>query len=138
MDKPSAVPARTFPTAQEDAEKETVSPNARYEGPESAYRLAFTDVEFLLREELRPIRLQLELLKPELVQNEHGVDATIVFFGSARVVAPDVAERELAAARAGGDARMLKAAQTRVAMSRYYEEARRFAAIVTRRGCRLP
>ena len=52
MDKPSAVPARTFPTAQEDAEKETVSPNARYEGPESAYRLAFTDIEFLLREAL--------------------------------------------------------------------------------------
>ena len=137
MEKPSAAPARTFPTAQEDAEKEPVSPNARNEGPESAYRLAFTDVEFLLREELRPIRLQLELLKPELVQNEHGVDATIVFFGSARVVATEVAERELAAARASGDARALKAAQTRVAMSRYYEEARRFAAIVTRRSASL-
>jgi uncharacterized protein (TIGR00730 family) len=137
MDKPSAVPARTFPTAQEDAEKEIVSPNARYEGPESAYRLAFTDVDFLLREELRPIRLQLELLKPELVQNEHGVESTIVFFGSARVVATEVAERELAAARAAGDARLLKAAQTRLAMSRYYEEARRFAAIVTRRSASL-
>ncbi len=119
--------ARTFPTAQEDAEKEIVSPNARYEGPESAYRLAFTDVDFLLREELRPIRLQLELLKPQLVQEEQGVEATIVLFGSARVVAPDVAERELAAARAEDDPRALKAAETRVAMSRYYEEARRFA-----------
>jgi len=137
MEKPSAVPARTFPTAQEDAEKEIVSPNARYEGPESAYRLAFTDVDFLLREELRPIRLQLELLKPELVQNEHGVDSTIVFFGSARVVATEVAERELAAARTSGDARILKAAQTRLAMSRYYEEARRFAALVTRRSASL-
>ena len=137
MEKPSAVPARTSPTAQEDAEKEIVSPNARYEGPESAYRLAFTDVDVLLREELRPIRLQLELLKPELVQDEQGVDATIVFFGSARVVATDVAERELADARASGDARILKAAQTRVAMSRYYEEARRFAAIVTRRSASL-
>ena len=137
MEKPSAVPARTFPTAQEDAEKEIVSPNARYEGPESAYRLAFTDVDFLLREELRPIRLQLELLKPELVQNEHGVDSTIVFFGSARVVATEVAERELAAARTNGDARILKAAQTRLAMSRYYEEARRFAALVTRRSASL-
>ncbi|HEY2187354.1 MAG TPA: TIGR00730 family Rossman fold protein, partial [Caldimonas sp.] len=101
---------------------------------ESAYRLAFTDIDFLLREELRPIRLQLELLKPELVQDEQGVEATIVFFGSARVVAPDVAERELAAARAGADARALKSAQMRVAMSRYYEEARRFAGIVTRRS----
>ncbi len=137
MDKPGAIPARTFPTAQEDAEKKIVSPNARYEGPESAYRLAFTDVDFLLREELRPIRLQLELLKPELVQDEQGVEATIVLFGSARVVAPDVAERELAAARAADDPRALKAAQTRVAMSRYYEEARRFAGIVTRRSVSL-
>ena len=137
MDKPSAAAVRTFPTAQEDAEKEVVSPNARYEGPESAYRLAFTDVDFLLREELRPIRLQLELLKPELVQDELGVEATIVFFGSARIVAPEVAEVELAAARDGGDARALKAATTRVAMSRYYDEARRFAAIVTRRSASL-
>ncbi len=137
MDKPSAAAVRTFPTAQEDAEKEVVSPNARYEGPESAYRLAFTDVDFLLREELRPIRLQLELLKPELVQDELGVEATIVFFGSARIVAPEVAELELGAARASGDARALKVAQTRVSMSRFYDEARRFAAIVTRRSASL-
>ena len=137
MDKPSAAAIRTFPTAQEDAEKEVVSPNARYEGPESAYRLAFTDVDFLLREELRPIRLQLELLKPELVQDEQGVEATIVFFGSARIVAPEVAEIELAAAREGGDPAALKAATTRVAMARYYDEARRFAAIVTRRSASL-
>ncbi len=137
MDKPSAAAVRTFPTAQEDAEKEIVSPNARYEGPESAYRLAFTDTDFLLREELRPIRLQLELLKPELVQDEQGVEATIVLFGSARIVTPEVAERELAAAQESGDAAALKAAQTRVAMSRFYEEARRFAAIVTRRSASL-
>ncbi|MDQ6639173.1 MAG: TIGR00730 family Rossman fold protein, partial [Pseudomonadota bacterium] len=118
-------------------EKEVVSPNARYEGPESAYRLAFTDVDFLLREELRPIRLQLELLKPQLVQDEQGVEATIVLFGSARIVAPEVAEGELAAARASGDAAALKVAQTRVAMSRFYDEARRFASIVTRRSASL-
>jgi uncharacterized protein (TIGR00730 family) len=137
MDKPSAIPARPFPTAQEDAEKEVVSPIARYEGPGSAYRLAFTDTEFLLREELRPIRLQLELLKPELVQDEQGVEATIVIFGSARILAPDVAEIELDAARAGGDPQALRIAQTRVAMSRYYEEARRFSAIVTTRSATL-
>src|SRR6185295_14699793 len=108
MDKPSAAAVRTFPTAQEDAEKEVVSPNARYEGPESAYRLAFTDVDFLLREELRPIRLQLELLKPELVQDEQGVEATIVFFGSARIVAPEIADLELAAARERGDGALLR------------------------------
>jgi uncharacterized protein (TIGR00730 family) len=134
MEKLPAAPARTFPTAQEDAVKGVVSPNARYEGPESAYRLAFTDIDFLLREELRPIRLQLELLKPDLVQDEQGVEATIVLFGSARIVAPEVAELELAAARKSGEAAALKRAQTRVAMARYYEEARRFASIVTLRS----
>ena len=57
-----------------------------YGGPESAYRLAFTDVDFLLREELRPVRMQLELLKPEMVQQEHGIQSTIVIFGSARIL----------------------------------------------------
>ncbi|MEO6361839.1 MAG: LOG family protein [Caldimonas sp.] len=134
MNEPTAVPARTFASAQEDAAKEMESPNSRYEGPESAYRLAFTDTEFLLREELRPIRLQLELLKPQLVQDEQGVEATIVIFGSARIVAPEVAARELEAARDGGDAAALRRAENRAAMSHFYEEARQFSALVTRRS----
>ena len=142
MDKPVAVPgtapARTFPSAQEDAVTETVSPDARYEGPESSYRLAFTDTDFLLREELRPVRVQLELLKPQLVQDEQGVHTTIVLFGSARILPPDVAARELDAARTAGDAQALKVAETRAAMSRFYEEARRFSAIVTQRSPSLP
>ena len=76
--------ARNFPTAQQEAEKPT--PPSRYDGPESAYRLAFTDTEFLLREDLRPVRMQLELLKPELVQQEQKIESTIVIFGSARIV----------------------------------------------------
>jgi uncharacterized protein (TIGR00730 family) len=137
MEKPSALPPRTFPTALEDAEHEIVSPSARYEGPESSYRLAFTDTDFLLREELRPVRMQLELLKPELVQDEQGVEATIVIFGSARILAPEIARQELEAARKGGDAEGLRRAESRAAMSRYYEEARRFSAIVTRRSATL-
>jgi len=130
------MPARIFPSAQEDAETSEVEStvDARYEGPESAYRLAFTDTEFLLREELRPIRLQLELLKPQMVQDEQGVEATIVIFGSARIVAPEVAERERVAASAAGDATAVRRAEMRVSMSRFYEEARRFSAIVTRRS----
>jgi len=136
MNKPHGMPARIFPSAQEDAETSEVEStvDARYEGPESAYRLAFTDTEFLLREELRPIRLQLELLKPQMVQDEQGVEATIVIFGSARIVAPEVAERERVAASAAGDATAVRRAEMRVSMSRYYEEARRFSAIVTRRS----
>ncbi len=137
MEKTGALPSRTFPTAQEDAEKEVENPIARYEGPESSYRLAFTDNAFLLREELRPVRMQLELLKPELVQDEQGVEATIVIFGSARILAPEVAQNELEAAQASGNSRALRAAETRAAMSRFYEEARRFSALVTTRSATL-
>jgi uncharacterized protein (TIGR00730 family) len=131
-DDKSGLTAPNFPTAKEDAEK--IEPVSRYAGPDSAYRLAFTDTEFILREELRPVRMQLELLKPELIQNEQGIESTIVIFGSARVLPKDVAEAGLAAARAAGDAAAVRAAETQVRMSRYYEEARRFGAIVTTRS----
>ena len=132
-----SLPDRALASAQEDAELETASPHSRYEGPKSAYRLAFTDTDFLLREELRPVRVQLELLKPELVQEELGVESTVVIFGSARIVAPDVAARELEAALTVGDYRGSRAAETRVSMAPYYEQARRFSAIVTTRSASL-
>ena len=134
-DKKQDLIARNFPTAEEDAE--AVVPASRYAGPESAYRLAFTDTEFLLREELRPVRMQLELLKPEMVQSEHGIRSTIVIFGSARIVPPHQAFERLEAARAGGDALSIKRAEMAVAMSRYYDEAQRFAAIVTKKSREL-
>jgi hypothetical protein len=131
MDKRNELTARNFPTAQEDAVGAT--PPSRYGGPESAYRLAFTDNDFLLREELRPVRMQLELLKPEMVQSEAGIKSTIVIFGSARIASPEIAAAKLSEARAGNDANTIRAAETRVLMSRYYEEAQRFAALVTSR-----
>ena len=54
-----------------------------------AYRLAFTDRDFLLRDELRPVRLQLELLKPQLIMDERGIASTVVMFGGARIPAPE-------------------------------------------------
>ena len=54
-----------------------------------AYRLAFTDADFMMREELRPVRLQLELLKPEMVMTEYGIESTIVLFGGARIADPE-------------------------------------------------
>ena len=48
-----------------------------------AYRLAFADPEFLLRRETRGIRFQLEMLKPDLGQQEQGIESTVVVFGSA-------------------------------------------------------
>jgi hypothetical protein len=101
------------------------------EGPESAYRLAFTDTEFLLREELRPVRMQLELLKPEMVQAAQNIVSTIVIFGSARILPAEVAAQRLSEARAAGGAVALRQAEMQVLMSRYYEAAREFAALVT-------
>ena len=132
MDKRTELTARNFPTAQEDAQV-TKAPS-RYTGPESAYRLAFTDNDFLLRDELRPVRMQLELLKPEMVQSAHDIRSTIVIFGSARILPPEVAARELAAAQGAGDATAVKRAEAKLHMSHYYEEAQRFAAIVTTRS----
>ena len=121
--------ARNFPSAQQEATIK--APPSRYDGPESSYRLAFTDTEFLLREELRPVRMQLELLKPEMVQAEQSIESTIVIFGSARIVSSDVAERLVTDARSAKDDTALRMAETHRAMARYYDEARRFASIVT-------
>lgn len=135
MDKRTELTARNFPSAQEEAE--VAEPTSRYAGPESAYRLAFTDTDFLLREELRPVRMQLELLKPELVQKEMGIESTIVIFGSARIKSPVEAAATLALAQTAGDETAMRIAQRQVDMSRFYVEAQRFAALVTERTARL-
>ena len=136
MNKPPLT-GRNFPTAEQDAVAEDATSPSRYEGAESSYRLAFTDTPFLLREEMRPVRMQLELLKPELIQNEQGIESTIVIFGSARIVPPDVARRMVDDAGSAGDETALGIAQRHLAMSRYYEEARRFGAIVTQKSRHL-
>jgi uncharacterized protein (TIGR00730 family) len=136
MDKRTELTARNFPPAKKEAERQGPAPSL-YDGPESSYNLAFTDTKFLLREELRPVRMQLELLKPELVQQEQGIESTIVIFGSARIVPPDVAQRLVADAQSANDETALRIAQTHVRMSRYYEEARRFGALVTEKSKQL-
>jgi uncharacterized protein (TIGR00730 family) len=131
MDKTkTALTDRNFPTAEEEVQAQAAP--SRYGGKGSAYSLAFTDSEFLLREELRPVRMQLELLKPEMIQRELRIESTIVIFGSARILPPEVAAQRLS--EAGTDAHAVRAAQMQVQMSRYYDEARRFAAIVTERS----
>lgn len=133
MNKPTLT-GRNFPTAQQDATKDAAKSQERYDGPESAYKLAFTDTRFLLREEMRPVRMQLELLKPELIQDEQGIESTVVIFGSARIVSPEVAKRLVDDASSAGDDAALGIARQHLAMSRYYEEARRFGALVTEKS----
>jgi uncharacterized protein (TIGR00730 family) len=137
MDK-TTLAGRNFPTAQQDAAaKDATKSLTRYEGPESSYKLAFTDTPFVLREEMRPVRMQLELLKPELIMNEQGIASTVVIFGSARIVPPDVAQRLVDDAGSAGDAAALAIAQRHLAMSPYYEEARRFGALVAHKSKQL-
>ena len=57
-----------------------------------SYRLAFNDADFLLRDEMRGVRLQLELSKAEIELTERGLVSTVVIFGSARI--PDPARRD--------------------------------------------
>jgi len=83
----------------------------------SAYRLAFADADFLCRDALRPVRLQLELLKPELLLDENGIKSTIVLFGGARI--PDPAHKDKARTKTLAD------------LSEYYDEAREFARLMT-------
>ena len=122
---------RNFPTAQQDARTDAVKPLARYQGPESSYQLAFTDSRFVLREEMRGVRMQLELLKPELIQDEQGIESTIPIFGSARIVSPEVAQRLVDDALSAGDDEALAIARRHEAMSPYYAHARRFGELVT-------
>lgn len=127
--KPTDVPTRNFPTAKEECRD--LPPHPDYDGPGAAYNLAFKDEQFLLRQDMRAVRMQLELMKPELLQNEHGVKSTIVIFGSARILSADAAQALMEAAEASGDEAQLRIARSKQAMSRYYEEARRFAQIAT-------
>ncbi len=90
-----------------------------------SYRLAYADDDFLCREELRPVRLQLELLKAEMILAEHGIKSTVVLFGGARIPAPGQAPW---AARNETQRKNLEEA------SAYYEEARKFANLCALHG----
>ena len=95
-----------------------------------AHRLAFSDPEFLLRRETRGIRMQLEMLKPDLDQTAHGIENTVVVFGSARFPAPEDAQKNLEKAQQSNDAKALALAQRHMRNARYYEQARQFARLV--------
>ena len=121
-------PDRVFPAARQEAEAANQpTPSAQTE--HDAYRLAFQDLDFLLREDLRPVRFQLELLKPELLLDEARIGSTFVFYGSARI--PEQAKAEALIAAAATDAQR-RIAERLQAKSKYYEEARRLAQMTSR------
>jgi len=105
----------------------------------SSYMLPERDTAFLARPELRPVRMQLELLKPEMLLEEHEVASTIVLFGSTQVIEQQQAEARLARAEIALDSapddvrlkRLVERARRLLAKSNYYEAAREFARLVT-------
>src|SRR5437764_707318 len=123
-------PKRIFPTSEVDARAAEHVPSIP-QTESSAYKLAFQDSEFLLREDLRPVRFQLELLKPELLLNEANIGSTFVFYGSARIPSPDMADALVAAAT---NAEQQAVAERLKAKSHYYEVARELAKHASRCG----
>jgi len=103
------------------------------------YRRAEDDPDFIKSPRLRPLRLQMELLKPEIIQETAGVNSTIVLFGGTRIIPESEAREKLAHAEAAlaaspGDQdsqRAVRVAKSILAKSPFYEEARKFARIVS-------
>jgi len=116
----------------------TPQPNTT-QAPFPNYLLAEEDTAFLKRAELRPVRLQLELLKPEMLLEEHGISSTLVVFGGTQIVERSEAQRRLSAAKedlAGDPANALKQravarAERIVAKAHYYDAAREFSRLVS-------
>ena len=121
-------PKRVFQPAREEAETAAqVAESAQTVDP--AYLLAFQDLDFLLREDLRPVRFQLELLKPELLLNAANIASTFVFYGSARIPEAEKADALIQVAATDEQRRI---AERLRAKSGYYDEARKLARLASR------
>jgi len=127
-----------FPSAREAA----LSARLHIDSPQcrsASYKLAFQDPDFLLQDELRPVRLQLELLKPELILQEQHIESTVVIYGSARITDPETAETRLVSAQAKYSrskddplaAKKVESARRILENSRYYDEARKLGHLIS-------
>jgi len=125
---------RRFYGADEEAgfveeSNSTDTPQTRH----PAYKLAFRDDDFLLRPELRPVRFQLELLKPEMLLDQAGVGSTLVMYGSARIPAPDEVDalRESAADKSEAEQKTI---ERLIEKAKYYQEAYNLARMATEKA----
>jgi uncharacterized protein (TIGR00730 family) len=134
-DKPKKSAFTSAVEAAKSARRHTDSPQCR----SASYRLAFQDPDFLLRNELRPVRLQLEVLKPELILQEQHIESTVVIYGSARIVDPQTAEARLVSAQTEYNqnreeplaAKRVAVARRALENSRYYDEARKLGHLIS-------
>lgn len=128
-----ALTVRKFYRAKQEAGFADRAPADTPQTRHPAYRLAFQDTDFLLREELRPVRFQLELLKPEMLLQEAGVGSTLVMYGSARIPPPDAVETALEGAKKLPEPER-QVVERLAAKSKYYTEAYRLARMVSEKA----
>ncbi|OMH34061.1 TIGR00730 family Rossman fold protein [Motiliproteus sp. MSK22-1] len=132
-------PGTIFPSAADDVAiaRQVDKGDPHLDSP--AYRLAYDDQEFILRDEMRPVRLLLELSKTELALNAHNINSTVVIFGSARTVEPEEAEKQLSQAQQAlqldpdsqAAKRLCQQAKVRLRHAGYYAQARKLAQQIT-------
>ena len=96
-----------------------------------SYRLAFEDAAFLESDEMRALRLALEFSKADLALTEQGIASTVVVFGSSRILSPEQVDEALHRAH---DPAARKRAKQQQKLSHWYQEARKFARIVSERA----
>ncbi len=109
---------------------------------DASYIKAYEDVRLLKHDIMRPIRMELEVLKPELYLKYFNINETIICFGSARIREEKIAKKQLAEAekelakhpKSKNLQNQVKIAKGRLSLSKYYDEARKFAAIVTKKA----
>ena len=135
--------SRIFPSAADDVERARKEEASAQLMSTSAYRLAYDDQEFILRDEMRPVRLMLELSKPELTLNEHDIHHTVVVFGSARILSPDVAAKQLQLLQQQLQQlpednqlqRQVRKAEAQLKQAAYYQQSRELARVITEQSC---
>ncbi|MCX4027777.1 TIGR00730 family Rossman fold protein [Endozoicomonas sp. SM1973] len=139
MSEENEFECRVFPSAADDVEHAKRVECSKQLMASSAFRLAYDDKAFVLRDEMRPVRLLLELSKTELILNDHNINNTVVMFGSARMLRPKKAKKQLFEAKqllaqqpSNPDfKRQYKQAKIRQQQTDYYIQARALAKIIT-------
>lgn len=109
---------------------------------EQSYIKAYEDIQLLKQDVMRPVRMELEVMKPELYMKQYAVEETIVCFGSARVreekdakAKVDAAKKELEQNPSDQHLKnRLYEAEGLLRLSKYYDEARKFANIVVEKA----
>ncbi len=125
--------------AKKECDKSTREQRTRQRLESPTYRLATHDPDFLEHDDLRAVRLQLEYQKPEWTMRQQGVRSTVIVFGSARLRAQDQLDEAKAALTQKLEshpddpklAAKLASLERQQKYVRYYDEARKFAALVS-------